>query len=197
MKKTIIVICFIFFLTACQEEFEDNSISKITERTMYEKRTTENMTNLEKPIEKVEPKEESEEPKEDIIPKVEITEAKTEPKEEVIDPNEVDPSNPDYLIHQGRIDCLTIDECMNIAIPIQYELNNSIDNVTYLEVKNKLNNLLGYFITYTFKDYQYSDYDECLMKETYLNEVLINQISSSTCYEDGTLVINHGGEAND
>ena len=212
MKKVIISICIILLLTSCKDEtINDNTISELTKNIMFQKETgiknedeKQNTTILEEDNSKKETTiEENKEtvlkPKENIIKndvvKEKVIETKdnennetTEVKDNEI--SETDKTTDDYDIHKGKIDCITIDECMELSLPIQYELKNSIDNIFYLQVKDNKQNPIGYYIEYHLKDYKYDDYDTCLKKSEYLKEKLSDRINNYNCTEEGILAIN-------
>ena len=190
MKKIIILICLIIIITGCNKKAvdEDNKISKITEKAMIEKNNISNENTDEDSIEK----NVGEIIEENIINAVGEDKNKTTDSittNIIINKTEVVDDTFDYQIHKGRIDCLDVDECINISLPIQFELKNIIDNVFYLEVKAESNKTLGYYINYSFKNHQYENYDICLNKEKYLKEKLSDRISKGECSSDGLLVV--------
>ena len=199
MKKAIISIFIILLLTSCKEKQpNDNTVQELTKNIMIEKETIKNdnpylpkeelepdiESNIEEPIKKEKPFLSTN----DNITKNEIN--KEQPIQDNNKSNEVDAENDDFNIHQGIIDCKTIDACMEMSLPIQFELKNSIDNIFYLEVKDKNQKPLGYYIEYHFKNYKYDTYDTCIKKSEYLNEKISDRINNYNCKEDGTLIIN-------
>ena len=207
MKKVIVLTSLLFLITGCTKQYknDDTTISKITENTMIEKSSIQSKSldsndikessNEEKQNEEI-VSEKIKEPARKIITKIEEN---TNPTNDEINDNEIANDTFDYQIHKGRIDCLTIDECMNMSLPIQFALKNTINNIFYLEVKTKNNESLGYFINYSFKDYQYEDYDACLKKEEYLKEKLNDRIIKCECNQEGLLVVesDYQGDNND
>ena len=212
MKKVIISICIILLLTSCKEEtINDNTLGELTKNIMLQKETGKSNKedipkdeaieedNLKKETTIEENKETVLKPKENIIKndvvKEKVIETKdnennetTEVKDNKI--SEADKTTDDYDIHKGIIDCITIDECIELSLPIQYELKNFIDNIFYLQVKDNKQNPIGYYIEYHLKDYKYDDYDTCLKKSEYLKEKLSDRINNYNCTEEGILAIN-------
>lgn len=191
MKKIIILICFILLLSGCDKQYEDNKISKNTEKTMMENSNIIVSKNNELSIEEVMAEEIKQE---EII----NNDNKNEPinNEEIISVTDETINNYD---NNNKIDCENIDDCMSISLPIQYELKNSIDSVFYLEINDNKNELLGYYIDYSFKDYQYKDYDTCTKKGAYLMDNLADRIDKYECSSEGLLTIikNKQGDTND
>ena len=178
MKRVLMLLCLAFMLTSCEDKTSkaySDEISKITEKTMLERG---NISN----DETIEEEEKITESEEEVI-------VSTKPviKNEV-DKNEIDKDHQDYKIHKGKIDCLNIDECIDKSKDIQKELSNNIGSITYIDVKNKNNDTLGYFINYIFKDYQYDDYETCISKGEYLKNYLIDRKVSYKC-DDSLLKI--------
>ena len=177
-------------MSGCQKETiaNDNMISEITENIMIERG---NINNKETINEKknIENKEETiDEVNTDkiIADNKQQNEEKTIPKEDSHEQKEeVDQSNIDYQTHKGRIDCLTAEECINLSLPIQFELKDIIDSVFYLEVKTNSNKSLGYYIDYHFKEYQYEEYDTCIEKLNYLEQKIPDKINDYVCTDDG------------
>lgn len=212
MKKVIISICIILLLTSCKEEtINDNTLGELTKNIMLQKETGKSNKedipkdeaieedNLKKETTIEENKETVLKPKENIIKNDVVNEKVIETKDnennettEVKDNkiSEADKTTDDYDIHKGIIDCITIDECIELSLPIQYELKNFIDNIFYLQVKDNKQNPIGYYIEYHLKDYKYDDYDTCLKKSEYLKEKLSDRINNYNCTEEGILAIN-------
>lgn len=164
MKRVVIILAIMFMLTGCEENSEnyDDKVSKYTEETMLERwgDTSEDVTD-------------GEEKKEEITDAV--TTDNIVVTNEDNNKNEIDIDDADYKIHKGRIDCLNTSDCFQKAKKVQDELVNSIQDIMYLDVKNKRHQILGYFINYIFKDYQYDDYETCVSKGEYLKQILTDR----------------------
>lgn len=130
-------------------------------------------------------KEEKEEEEDSLLelPSSEIV----KPEEETFD--KIDKNDKNYHIHKGIIDCLNTNECMEITLPIQLEYNNIISNVTYIEVVSNSHKVMGYFIKYIFKPYQFKTYDMCKNVMEEIKLVLNNKIDNISCSENGELQI--------
>lgn len=109
-------------------------------------------------------------------------------QKEIID-DSVDSNAFNYNIHNGKIDCVDIDSCMDISLPIQFEFSSSIANTFYLEVMSKSNNVLGYYIEYVFTNNNYSNSEECNSIGQSIKNRLSDRVSSYQC-NDSTLIIN-------
>ena len=173
MKKVVIILTVMFMLTGCDKtsyNYQDE-ISKYTEEVMLER---DNLTYTDATREE----------------KVEIpTEESTESIPIISsDKSEIDKDNIDYKIHLGRIDCLNTSDCFLKSSEIEKELTSSILDIVYLDVKNKNNETLGYFINYIFKDYQYEDYETCMSKGEYLKQRLSDRNVDYQC-DDSVLKI--------
>lgn len=103
--------------------------------------------------------------------------------------NSIDTSSFDYNSHKGRIDCTTIQECMDISLPIQFRFAHSITNSFYIEVKTKSDISLGYFIEYRFKESSYSSNEECIKIGNEIKQTLSDRVISYQC-NDNILRIN-------
>lgn len=191
MKKIIIFICFMFLITGCSKEMNtiDNSISEFTEKTLMEKYSI-NDSKSSNEDETIESNADSEMNSSQIIDSI--------PLQEVISSDEInnngetidsDIVNSDILSNQ--VDCIDIDECMSLSLPIQFELKDIIDSVFYLEVKDD-NKLIGYSIDWRFHDYKYDNYDICVEKGDYLKEKIDNY--DYICSDDGILSVEIGGD---
>ena len=169
MNKTIILILMTFSLLGCHKNFvPDDMISKTTEKIMLEKQITPAV---------IEEKNDNEY-EEETVDKSEVGDITTD----------IIPNVEEEIIIEEEIECVDVDECINISMPIQQELNDSIDSVYYREIKNKNNELTGYVIDYTFKEHTYKTYEECMEKASILSDKLSNKIFSYSC-DDGTLLI--------
>lgn len=114
---------------------------------------------------------------------------KIEEKPQKIVDNSVDTSSLDYNEHKGRIDCGTPDECMNIALPIQFRFKQSMTNSFFIEVMSNSGNSLGYFIEYVFKENTYSSNEECEKIGSEIKQTLSDRVISYQC-NGSTLKIN-------
>ena len=114
---------------------------------------------------------------------------KIEEKPQKIVDNSVDISSLDYNEHKGRIDCGTPDECMNIALPIQFRFKQSMINSFFIEVMSNSGNSLGYFIEYVFKENTYSSNEECEKIGSEIKQTLSDRVISYQC-NGSTLKIN-------
>ena len=194
MKRILLYISIIFLISGCGEKSlaNDNMVSQLTENIMLERSRIQESNVIEPVIDN-----DSEIIKEvkNEVPMVipdnnfEITKQSDSHKDNIPKDDDIDTASFDYQIHRGRIDCLTPNECITLSLPIQFELKNNIDSVFYLEVKTNSNRSLGYFISYSFKDYRYDDYDTCLSKGNYLKEKLTDRITHYKCHDDGTLEV--------
>ena len=101
---------------------------------------------------------------------------------------QVDKNDKNYQIHQGRIDCQDITKCMEMTLPIQLKYSHLISNVTYLEVMSNKHKVLGYYIEYTFKSYQFETYDICKNSLDEISKLLSDKIGSTKCSETGKLI---------
>ena len=118
----------------------DNLISEITESIMLEKNSLGEKQLAQEEIKNNE-NEEITETKEEVVNSVndnlKYSEPTTKKADKIIQDDEVNLEAFDYQIHKGRIDCLTTSECVDISLPIQFELKNAIDSVFYLEVSQQ------------------------------------------------------------
>lgn len=114
---------------------------------------------------------------------------KIEEKPQKIVDNSVDTSSLDYNEHKGRIDCGTPDECMSIALPIQFRFKQSMTNSFFIEVMSNSGNSLGYFIEYVFKENTYSSNEECEKIGSEIKQTLSDRVISYQC-NGSTLKIN-------
>lgn len=114
---------------------------------------------------------------------------KNEEKPQKIVDNSVDTSSLDYNEHKGRIDCGSPDECMNIALPIQFRFKQSMTNSFFIEVMSNSGNSLGYFIEYVFKENTYSSNEECEKIGSEIKQTLSDRVISYQC-NGSTLKIN-------
>ena len=108
------------------------------------------------------------------------TETKEEKPQITVD-NSVDTSSLDYNEHKGRIDCGSSDECMNIALPIQFRFKQSITNSFFIDVMSNSGNSLGYFIEYVFKENTYSSNEECEKIGNEIKQTLRDRVIGYQC----------------
>lgn len=135
----------------------------------------------EEPTEEIKPIPQENNYKENEIEKIENTKKEEEKLEETNDNK------------TKKIDCLDVDECMSISMPIQSEYQELIDNIFYLEVLSKDNKKVGYYIDYTFKPYTYETNEECENKASNINELLKDHIKEIKC-DNQTLIITNNKE---
>lgn len=192
MKKIIIFIFFMFLITGCSKEMDsnDNSISEFTKKTLMERYSI-NDNKVPKEGETIEDNSDNNIDDSQSIDSIPLQEVVSTDKDVGNDENvDIDTTNSETLSNQ--IDCIDIDECMSLSLPIQFELKDLIDSVFYLEVKDNNNQLLGYSIDWSFHDYDYENYDVCIEKGNYLKEKISN--SDYKCSDAGVLSVELGGD---
>ena len=171
-------------MTSCTKEVSgyNNTISDYTRKQMLEKEII--IPNIEANNQLDESSENnvSEEEKQAEIPEV---------KELIEDPplDKIDINENNYQIHHGKIECISITECMEKTLPIQLKYNNLISDVTYLDILTNNHQVIGYFIKYTFKKTKYETYEKCIMTIDEIKETLNDKISTIECSENGELTI--------
>ncbi len=181
-KNSILILLIIAILTGCnnQKLKHNDDISKRTEEIMlesnnnnYQETLSDNKTIEEKNVER-ENIQNNEKPKE----------TNNESKEEQIKESET-----------IKIDCHEIDECMDITMPIQFNYQELIADISYLEITED-SKKLGYFIDYTFRPHTYENEDTCKMKRAEIKDLLKDHIKSIGC-TDTTLTIIPNKEGSD
>lgn len=103
-----------------------------------------------------------------------------QPKEVVIDK-----TSANYYKHNGVIDCHTIDECIDLSYTIKQQFKDIIKNAFYLDVLDVDGNNLGYFIDYTFNDYQFQDSGICKGMLLSLQEAIKDHNIDFICTDNG------------
>ena len=192
MKKIIIFICFMFLITGCSKNLDsnDNSISEFTKKTFLERYSI-NDNKASKEGETIEDNYDNNIDDSQIVDSIPLQEVVSTDKDVGDDENvDADITNSEALSNQ--IDCIDIDECISLSLPIQFELKDIIDSVFYLEVKDDNNQLLGYSIDWSFHDYNYENYDACIEKGNFLKEKISN--SDYKCSDDGILSVELEGD---
>lgn len=165
MKKGLLGIFIVFIASGCSKEIKEDystDISKYTEEVMLERANVINEDALK-----------------DKVEREEVVVSKEEKRIE--EDNIIDEDSIDYKIHKGRIDCINTSLCNDMTKEIEKEFAGSIKDIDYIAVKNKNNQILGYFINYLFKDYDYYDYETCISKGEYLKQMLTNRDVSYKC----------------
>ncbi len=191
MKYQILLITLIITIFTCACERENFKSIIINEKTVDNK--------IEKKIEKATNETPNKSPsnssskelKKQITSTPSITEIyKTEVTIEQEKPNEensIDELSPDYLIHQGRIDCIDETACQDLSLPMQFKYHELIPNVFYLEVLAKNYQVLGYFIQYVFGEHQYETNEDCNNVGNNIKNDLNDKITAYQCTDENIL----------
>ena len=87
------------------------------------------------------------------------------------------------------VDCIDISECKEKSFLISNKFKNIINNITYVEVMKENNQLLGYYIEYSFKKNKFHDKDECNEIGYILKETLSNHEIDFKCSDEGMLEV--------
>ncbi len=85
------------------------------------------------------------------------------------------------------IDCQTIDECTNKVMILKEKFDNIIKNISYIDIKDKFDNHIGYYFDYEFNDYQFDNIVDCMDTGELLTNYLNGHNISFACDEDGLL----------
>ena len=136
----------------------------------------------------VEEKTEKEEQNNDVECEIETIPTETK-KVSKTKEDKVDINDKNYPIHKGIIDCTDITKCMEVALPIQLKYSNLISNVTYLEVMSNNHKVLGYYIKYVFKSYQFESHDQCEATIDEVKQLLNDKTPTISCNENGELLV--------